>query len=351
MNVTVDALAQLRREFAARGWARKATARVVSEWLFHLGVAFGGMWLFLSHDSIIVRVCGMLLSTAGSMGLATNTHTSSHYATSRRRWLNELLTFLGYPMFTGVSACYWWHKHIVLHHPAPNVMGVDSDIDLTPWFARTQEEIRSKSGWLRWYYDRLQPFVFPFTIPLIVFNMQVSGWRWLLSNPGRRWHSKRRIDFAAIALHYLVWVAVPLMFCAPANVAAFYFLRLGLLGCAMFVVLAPAHFPEEAVCLKGVDDKRDNVLLQAAATLNFRTGIVGRLICSGLQYQIEHHLFPTVSHVFYPKMAPLVKDFCLKHGIPYRSYSWDAIVWKCLRVFHAPPPIQADLELSRIRQS
>ena len=43
----------------------------------------------------------MIVSTAASLGVATNTHTSSHYATSEKRWLNELLTFFGYPVFLG----------------------------------------------------------------------------------------------------------------------------------------------------------------------------------------------------------------------------------------------------------
>jgi len=346
-----ESLAKLRQEITSRGWHRKATFRVVGELVFSLAVALAGSWIFLTHDNLLVRICGMIVSTAGSMGVATNTHTSSHYATSNRRWVNELLTFLGYPVFVGVSACYWWHKHVVLHHPAPNVIGVDSDVDLRPWFARTREEVLRCSGWRRLYYERLQWIVFPFSVPFLGFVMQIAGWRSLIASlqrPADR-KTKEWIDLSAMVAHYLVWLVIPLAWFAPGHVAGFYLLRFGLMGCAMFVVLAPAHFPLEAVCLKGHEENRDRLLLQTAATVNFRTGLVGRLICSGLEYQIEHHLFAGISHVYYPRMAPLVRDFCFSQGLPYRSYSWDVVVWKCLRMFQSPPSTQADLEAFRVR--
>jgi fatty acid desaturase len=290
----------------------------------------------------------MIISTAGSMGVLTNTHTSSHYATSKRRWINQLLTFLGYPAFIGVSACYWWHKHVALHHPAPNVVGFDSDVDLSPWFARTKDEVEHSSGWRRVYYDKFQLFFLPLAMALIVFNMQISGWRNLLTGLQQTGNKRKEwIDFAAVLSHYVLWIVIPMLFFPPLHVLGFYALRVGLVGYTMFAVLAPGHFPLEAVCLKHDGQKRDRLLLQTAATVNFQTGVVGRLLCSGLEYQIEHHLFPGISHVYYRKMAPLVREFCRAEGLPYRSYQWDVALWKCLRAFQSPPMILTDLEVLR----
>lgn len=350
MPIETESLPGIIREIMARGWYRKATCRVICELLFNLAVALAGSWVFFSYDNMLMRICGMIVSTAGSMGVATNTHTSSHYATSNRRWLNELLTFLGYPVFTGVSACYWWHKHVVLHHPAPNVIGVDSDVDLSPWFARTIEEVQHSSRWRRLYYEKLQWIVFPLSLGFIVFNMQIAGSRMLAGSLRRqRGNRKQWIDLACLVSHYVIWLAVPVAYFAPIHVVGFYLLRLGLLGWAMFAVLAPAHFPVEAVCLRDQGKKRDRLLLQTAATVNFRTGWIGRLICSGLEYQIEHHLFPGISHVYYPKVAPLVREFCRTQRLPYRCYQWDVVLWKCLRMFQSPPKTQADLEPFRVQ--
>jgi linoleoyl-CoA desaturase len=345
-----EALVLLRKEIARRGWSRKATARVLFELALNLSVALGGIWLFIVSDSFTVRACAMILSTAGSMGVATNTHTSSHYGTSGKRWVNELLTFLGYPVFLGLSACHWWQQHVVVHHPAPNVIGVDDDADLAPWFARTREYVARARGWRRVYYEKLQWLVFPPMLALIGFNMQKSGWTALiraLRNPAMR-TTRRWIDLGAMVAHYMVWLAIPMLFFAPQNVIGFYFLRIGLMGFAMFAVLAPGHFPPEAVCLAPGRGNRDYILLQTAATIDFRAGWIGRLMCSGLEYQIEHHLFPNLSHVHYSKLAPLVREFCEQYGLPYRCYSWDVAVWKSLMMLRSPSPETEELEDHRL---
>jgi linoleoyl-CoA desaturase len=342
---------ELRKELAARGWHRKATLRIVSELLLNLAFALGGIYIFAHYDDLLLRACAMIVSTAGSMGVATNTHTSSHYATSDKRWFNEFLTFFGYPVFLGLSACYWWHQHVVVHHPAPNVVGVDDDADLAPWFARTGEEVHQSRGLRRFYYQKLQCFAFPLALAFNGFQMQRSGWTWLIaafwrSGEGNR--RRQRIDLGAMTLHYILWIAVPMMYFPPADVIGFYLLRICLMGYAMFAVLAPGHFPNEAVCFSKAQKGYDYLFVQTAATVNFRTGIIGKLICSGLEYQIEHHLFPNISHVYYPQMAELVRRFCHDSGLPYRSYRWDAVIWKSLLMLRSPSAVQANLECVRV---
>ena len=121
----MDGITSLRMEVKRRGCFRKATGRVLLQLAFQLTVSLGGIAIFIISDSIFVCACAMLLSTAGSMGVSANSHTSSHYGTSDKKWLNELLTYFGYPVFLGLSASYWRYMHVIRHHPAPNVMGMD----------------------------------------------------------------------------------------------------------------------------------------------------------------------------------------------------------------------------------
>ena len=343
-------LADLRREFSLLGWDRKATGRILVELFLNLGLALGGIALFVASDNLLVCCCAMIVSTAGSIGVGTNTHTSSHYATSDRRWINELLTYLGYPVFLGLSATHWWRQHVVLHHPSPNVVGIDEDVDLAPWFARTRMEIDRSSGLLAFYYRHLQWMVFPTAIGLIGFNMQLSGWRSLIRalwnrQPGRRRHL---LDLAALLVHYLVWIEIPALFFPLDDVLAFYALRIGLMGYAMFAVLAPGHFPSDALCLAEGTKTHDFLWLQTAATINFRTGALGRLICSGLQYQIEHHLFPNYSHVYYPLISERVRELCRDHQLPYRCFSWSEAIWKSLMALRHPPAVLRAADLAGI---
>jgi linoleoyl-CoA desaturase len=141
-------------------------------------------------------------------------------------------------------------------------------------------------------------------------------------------------------LHYVIWLVIPMVFFLPLHVVGFYCLRILLMGYAVFAVLAPGHFPAEAACVSNEEKDCDYVLLQTAATVNFRTGWVGRLVCSGLEYQIEHHLFPNLSHVYYPELAGAVREFCHANGLPYRCYSWPVVLWKSWRTLQAPPPVE-----------
>ena len=165
------ALTALRRELTARGFGRKATGRVVIELAVHVVLAVGGLVVFFVSNNLALRIIGLLVSTAGSMGVGTNTHTSSHYATSDRRWVNEALTFFGYPFFLGLSATFWWNKHVVVHHPAPNVIDVDDDADFMPWLALTDRDLGRAGTWRRFYYQHLQWWLFPIVLA-------GNGWTW-----------------------------------------------------------------------------------------------------------------------------------------------------------------------------
>jgi linoleoyl-CoA desaturase len=347
---TIHSLAALQKDLAARGYYRKVTGRILLELAIGFALSIAGTVIFIWSGYLPVKICAILLATIGSTIVATNTHTSSHYATSDIRWVNELLTFIGYPFFLGLSATFWWHKHVTVHHPAPNVVGVDGDSDLLPWFALTRDDIERSKGIRRLYYERLQWWLFPIALASNGFNMQRSGWAHLLSTraqkDGKRW--VYWVDVAALLLHYVCWLAIPLFWFRANDVLGFYVLRTGVMGYALYCVLAPGHFPAEAAAVPREAKKGDYALLQTATTVNFRTRLFGRWICSGLEYQIEHHLFPNISHTHYPKVAAIVHTFCLEHGLPYRSYGWSEVLWKSWLVLRRPKRVEKTIVRSRV---
>jgi fatty acid desaturase len=333
----------LRAELRDRGYYERPTSRLLFELSINVLLAAAGLAVFLEGSGWTVRICGLIVYTAGSIGIGTNTHTSSHYATSNKRSLNELLTYAGYPLYFGLSATYWWHKHVLVHHSAPNVMGVDGDADLSPWFATTVDEVRQASGIRRFYYQHLQRFVFPMAISLTLLSQQISGCiyvaRSLRSSERRPAHF---IDVAALLGHVVTNFVAPMFWFDPSQVVAFYVLRNALTSYAMYAVFAPAHLHPEAVRLDNDAARSDHLLAMTAATLNYRMGPVGRLMCSGLEYQIEHHLLPDISYVHYPAVSVLVERFCRDHALPYRQYRWEAAVWKSLSAVARPSEIVRD---------
>jgi linoleoyl-CoA desaturase len=345
----MENMTALRAEVKARGWDQKAPKRILLELCLHILVSLAGLVAFVMASSLTGQVLALILSTAGTLGVASNTHTSSHHATSNKRWLNTLLTYFGFPFFVQLSATYWWNKHVVIHHPSPNVLGADEDVDLSPFFAITEQHVRQSTG-ARSSYLRVQWLVIPFALAANGFNIQFQSWRYVLralSNPQTRL-AAHWIDAGMMLLHWVVWVGIPALFFPLSHVLALHVIRIGCLGYALFFVLAPAHFPAEAVCVEKGKGKLDFFLLQTAATVNFRTGFFGRLLCSGLDYQIEHHLFPGVSHVYYPRISALVQNFCERHGYPYRTLGWGEAIWKSFVVFHTPKPVEPSLDHCRL---
>jgi len=321
-------LAQLRRQFHAEGWHRKPTSRLLADLALHLIVTAAGLAVVVLSDWLLVDAAGMLIVTFGTAGVATHTHSSSHFATSSRRSVNDLLTFFGYPFFVGLSATFWRHKHLAVHHRAPNVVGVDEDADLSPWFVLTHDEAQEAGPLARIYYRRIQAWVLPVALAANGFNMQAQGWRFVLGAlRSRHRRPAHLVDLAVLVSHYAFWIGLPLVWFSLQDVLLVYALRIVLMGYAMFAILAPGHFPAEAIRTRpGMPI--DALALQTGATINFETGPLGRLMCCGLQYQIEHHLFPEISYVYYPAVSVLVRDFCARRHLPYRSYPWPVAIWK-----------------------
>ena len=347
--MNLDALVALRATFKSRGWQQKATGRVVLELAFHVVTAIVGIALFVAAESYALKILGLIVSTFGSVGVATNTHTATHYGASDKRWVNDLLSLFGYPLFLHLPLSYWRNAHLVVHHTSPNVIGIDDDTDFRPYFSINEREVAGASA-LRRFYLRHQ-WVFLIAIVWVhPFTRSVAGWRFLISalrDPQRR-RMAHWLDLLALVLHAIVWIVVPSFFFPFSHVLAFVAIRYALIGYPVFAILAPGHYPAEAGLVAKGEWPKDFVALQTLTTVNFRTGPIGRLYCSGLDYQIEHHLFPACSHVFYRRMSREVQEFCEREGYPYRTLGWWESLHKTVEMFRTPKPVADDLEGLRL---
>ena len=341
--------AQLRSAVKERGFYERPAAPVLLAWLTHFTLGLSGVAGYLWLPSWPLRVAALLVSCMGFTGIATLGHVASHNATFRSSLANRILFYVSFPLLLQVSCSYWRYSHLIVHHPSPNVSGVDDDCDLRPVFALNEAHLSAFAGWrARW--PLLQGLLLIVLLPLNGLNIIRQGWMRLflvLAQKGRR-GAAPFIDLACMLLHVGLWIALPMMFFRPLDVICFYVLRLALIGCGMFAVLAPGHYPAEAACLAPSQrNSGDFYLRQGATTVNFRTGFLGRFLCSGLEYQIEHHFFPSVSYIHLRKLQPLVEAWCIENGVPYRSFGWGEAIWKSWLTFVFPKPLAHDVESLR----
>jgi fatty acid desaturase len=336
----VPLLDELRAEIRQRGLDRRRAAPVVRALALHTLLLVAATVGYVAIEAPWYRAICVLLIAVAHIGVGCHTHTAAHHAASERRWLNTALTRYGYPFFNGLAATWWAYKHHTLHHPAPNVVGVDHDIDLSPYFALTRDELARSRGLRRAFY-RLQVLALPLALALNFVNFVGQGLRHAVVHRRER---AARIDLLLIALHLAVFVALPAVWLGWGGALWLHALRCAGVGVAMFLVFAPGHFPAEAACVATRPAPADFARLQIAASANFRVGPVGRFVCGGLERQIEHHLFPSVSPSHYPALAPLVREACARHGLPYHETSWDRAVLRALAVFAVPKPVAPDLD-------
>ena len=332
-------LSDLRAALGAARLHRRTTGRVLLELAFHVLLLAAGTTLFFGTPGFALRGAGLLLAGLGSVGLATNTHTSAHGATSERRWVNDALAVFGYPVVLGLSITYWRRKHNLLHHGSPNVEGIDPDHEFGRFFALARSQM-ARGGLLGAYHRRVQGFLFIPAALLMGTNMRFLGLRYAFSRlgapgPGRR---AAALDLGAFGLHVVLWLVLPAVLFSPVSALVFYAVRDVLLSVALFAIFVPAHIPHECPFFAREAAPTDLVLRQTVTTVDFRAGRVAGLFLSGLQYQIEHHLFPGLSHVHYRLLAPLVKETLTRHGYPYRQLGWGEALAKSVRVAFDPKP-------------
>jgi linoleoyl-CoA desaturase len=246
-------------------------------------------------------------------------HDGSHGAFGRSSTLNRLAAWsLG---FAGASAVLWHKSHVQAHHGHTNVKGDDEDFE-------TDGLIRLHDANPRHPLHRFQHL---YAVPL--YSMHSLKWIWwddwhdLATN---RWglSPKRRraaVLEAAVAKvwHITAFLVVPaLVIDNLAVVLTVYLVHFLLLGIALTMTFLMAHMTgiqETPADRSGVHD--DWALHQLATTANFATGnrLLGWVI-GGLNFQIEHHIFPQISHTRHRRIHPIVKAYCEARGVTYHEY-------------------------------
>jgi linoleoyl-CoA desaturase len=270
---------------------------------------------------------GLLLAvvlglTAAGIGFNIQ-HDGGHQAYSDHPWVNTLMART--LEVIGGSSHLWRWKHGTLHHTYVNITGHDTDIDLGLLARLTPHQRRLP--YHRWQHLYLWPLYGLLAIKWQLFD---DFWKLIsgrISNqafPGPKGR-ELAVFIAGKAIFFTMAFGIPLLF-HPVGVVLFYYVIAGLVaGLVLSVVFQVAHCVEEAEFPLPLEDtgrvERAWAIHQAETTVNFarRSRVVGWLV-GGLNFQIEHHLFPRLCHVNYPAISTLVEETCREFGIKYSEH-------------------------------
>jgi linoleoyl-CoA desaturase len=249
-------------------------------------------------------------------------HDANHGSFSDKKWINTLMSLTANIM--GVNAWMWKQKHNIIHHTYTNVDGVDSDIGRTSWLRMCPSQKQFKAHRFQHIYciplyalTSLSMFAGDFTK---YFQKNING------------TSLRKMETAE---NMLFWsskaVYIFLFIVLPSFIAGFIPAFLGFiimhiaLGLTLSIVFQLAHVVEithfQHAGAEGLQVQDEWAVHQVLTTADFATD--SRIVSwftGGLNFQVEHHLFPKISHVHYPVIHQFVKKSCHEHSIRFNSY-------------------------------
>lgn len=208
----------------------------------------------------------------------------------------------------GMSISWWRNKHNK-HHNAPNQIGKDPDIAIGV-VAFTPDHVASRKGLVKWLGDRQGWLFFPL-LTLEGLSLHVSSLQHLFRRGASR---VERIEAAVVVSRLGLYVTALYVLLPIGKASAFLGLQLAVFGVILGASFAPNH---KGMPLVPKTMKLDFLRRQVLMSRNIRGGAFTDFAMGGLNYQVEHHLFPSMPRPSLRRVQPIVREYCELHGVKY----------------------------------
>ncbi|WP_231554365.1 fatty acid desaturase family protein [Arthrobacter sp. L77] len=252
---------------------------------------------------LIAATLAVILTQLAFLG-----HEASHHQIFASRRTNEWAGRILAAGFVGISYAWWITKH-TRHHNTPNTVGKDPDIAMGTLSFRA-EDAAVKTGFSAWFTRRQGYLFFPL-LTLEGLNLHVQSFRTLFE---RKPVSGRWVELALIGVRFGGYLGVLFWFLPPGMACAFLGVQLAVFGVYMGASFAPNH---KGMPILANDTTADFLNRQVRTSRNVTGGSFIDSAFGGLNFQIEHHLFPNMPRPNLRRASLIVKDHCRRLGIPY----------------------------------
>jgi fatty acid desaturase len=236
-------------------------------------------------------------------------HDAGHRQIFATRTANFVVGELVGNLAVGLSYGWWVDKHN-RHHAHPNDEERDPDVGAGA-FVFTTGQASAATGFARRFY-RYQAYAFFPLLLLEAINLRVASIRYLTGRPSRY----RARELALLTVHIVGYLTAVFLVLSPLRAVVFIVIHQGLYGLYLGCSFAPNH--KGMPSLSAVDEQ-DFLLRQVLTSRNVDGGTLTDFALGGLNYQIEHHLFPSMPRPNLRRAQPIVRTFCETRGIPYRQ--------------------------------
>jgi linoleoyl-CoA desaturase len=291
-----------------------------------LAILIYALLLFLSSSMSVVLalvLCCILGFVLASIGFNVM-HDACHGSYSSKGWVNETMALSS--NLLGGNTYIWKFKHNIVHHTYTNIDGVDDDIALSPLMRQCETQKWFPPHRFQHYYGFV---LYAFTSLAWFFVMDFTKYfnQKVHTTPMTKMDTREHVIFWVSKLLYAAFfVVIPI-----AKLGwlpwMFGFIALNLtLGLTLAVVFQLAHVVEHtdfvhADEVEPMKIENEWAIHQVRTTANFapRNKFISWYV-GGLNYQVEHHLFPKISHIHYPAINRIVKQTCAQFNIAYNEF-------------------------------
>ena len=292
--------------------ATKATPQRWCEWGAMASATMWSFYTMLYSQSIFwswlnVLLCPAIYWMAGGMF-----HDGSHFAVSQDWRINWGIQYI----YRGITSPYdWLHQHIIGHHPYTNILNKDPDLN------HSGDELRltDNTKWNKGYINQENKYFILSVFILIVFNIKNSVLLIITQKYNNILHKIPNdlkysiLHLCDILLYMYVFFILPFQIWTP-----FYAIKHAIIPFLLVSVIFNMNASVNHLHSESIKSHNKNWYINQVTTANnFGTHWPHYYTSIGLNYQIEHHLFPTVNHCHLRDIQPIVKKLCAKHGIPY----------------------------------
>jgi fatty acid desaturase len=298
---------QLSRQVKQAGLLDRRHGYYTAKLILNLGLlAAGGAAFVALEDSWWQLVTAAYLAVVFTQ-LAFVGHDAGHRQIFRSRRANNLVGLVHANLLVGISFGWWVAKHD-RHHSNPNHEDLDPDIDI-PALAFTTGQARDRQGLAR-VVARYQAFLFFPLLLLEAAQLHLASAKAIVRDTGRA----TVVEALLLLLHFVGYLTALLLVLSPLQAAVFVLVQQGLFGLYLGCSFAPNH--------KGMPtltdaDQLDFLRTQVLTSRNVRGSRLVDFLLGGLNYQIEHHLFPNMPRPNLRHAQPRVRAFCQEHDLPY----------------------------------
>jgi len=263
----------------------------------------------------------------------TPVHEGSHSSTSDSPWVWRILGAT-HDYVNGASFYTWLHQHFLGHHPFTNITANEnherygSNYSLDPDTITGEKDIRRIKPHQKWYsWYRNQHIYVPLLYGFLGIKYRINDIMIMHSlfkdgeirvNPPGTWHKFNFYAGKAVWLFHRI--ILPMYYVGVVNSLLLFLISDLITGWMLAFIFQVNHVIPQAIWPKIENDRvnMDWALLQLQTTMDYgHDSYLTTFITGALNYQVVHHLVPYVSQIHYPKIAPIVKDVCKKHGVVY----------------------------------